>query len=368
MKTFTKEQLVVVVLTLHCISAPLLVTAQSSQQSKLNVISTKIPLSNSFLYSAPLTPFSSNEDDDKSLKNRNIRIINLGTIVNSENEDYAPNISADGKILYFVSNREGSALNFKKEPSHDLWAAKKNNELDTVFFKPFNIDTTTTYGNLGVNTQLNEGTTSISADGKTLIFTGCNRVDGYGDCDLYITEIVNGTWQKPFNLGRNVNSDYWEAQPTITADKSRIYFCSDRPCPNGYNNSDIWYTDYDFDNGEWKAAVNAGSTINTKGRESSPFITADGKTLFFASDGQKPNLGDQDFYLTRWDGKAWSKPENLGEPINTAEREEFISLSASGRVLYFSSIRKDYKGNQGKLDIFMAFYPDFSIIFDITSP
>jgi len=88
--------------------------------------------------------------------------------------DYAPTISADGRTLYYVSNRPGSILDESGDPSHDFWAAKKLDRLDTVFFKPFNIDTTKQYGKQGVNTPLNEGAASIAADRQSLYFTGCN--------------------------------------------------------------------------------------------------------------------------------------------------------------------------------------------------
>lgn len=290
-----------------------------------------------------------------------IRIINLGPIINHEGVDYAPTVSADGRTLYYVSERRGSKLRTDgKGPSHDFWAAKKNNNLDTVFFTPFNIDTSITYGNLGVNTQRNEGAASIAADKQTLVFTGCNRKeDGLGDCDLYITEIDGDKWSKPKNMGRKVNSEWWDSQPSIAPDRSRIYFCSNRPGPNGEDNFDIWYTDWDDDAQEWKQAVNAGPQINTSGKERSPFIAADNETLFFASDGHKPNLGGTDFYYVKRDGDAWGKVETVGAPINSPQDEEFITLPASGDVLYFSSRRTDISGAQGNLDIYMAFVPSF---------
>jgi len=239
--------------------------------------------------------------------------------------------------------------------------------LDTVFFTPFNIDTTSYLGNLGVNTGLNEGAASIAADRQSLYFTGCNRDDGLGSCDIYKAIIEGDRWGRPVNLGRNVNSKYFDSQPSIAPDQSRIYFVSTRPGPNSdgeqvVENFDIWYSDWDFDMEEWQPAKNLAS-INTEGQDCSPFIAADNVTLFFASDGHKPNIGGLDFYVTRNEGDEenmmWAKPENLGEPINTSNDEQFISLPASGDILYFSSRRTDLPGYQGNLDIFMAFVPTF---------
>ncbi len=299
------------------------------------------------------------------VSSRRVRILNLGPVVNYSGLDYAPTVSVDGKTLYFVSDRAGSKLMSNGKLSHDFWAAKKNDRMDSVFFTPFNIDESTDLGDLGVNTALNEGAASIAADGRTLYFTACNRPDGLGDCDIYKTTIDGDKWRRPVNLGRNVNSENFDSQPSIAPDQSRIYFVSTRRGPNsdGRNvpkNFDIWYSDWDSDMEEWKPAKNL-EQINTKGREVSPFIAADNQTLFFASDGHKPNVGGLDFYVTRLDPSTgrWSTPENLGEPINTKDDEMFITMPASGDIIYFSSTRRDIPGYQGNYDIFMAFVPTF---------
>lgn len=305
---------------------------------------------------------------------KRIRIINLGPIVNYKGLDYAPTISADGKTLYYVSDRTGSKLKTDGDPSHDFWAAKKNDRMDTIFFKPYNIDTTKNLGDLGVNTRLNEGAASIAADGQTLYFTGCNRPDGLGDCDIYKTTIEGDRWSRPTNLGKNVNSKYFDSQPSIAPDQSRIYFISTRPGPNSngepdMKNFDIWYSDYDAETEEFKPAQNL-TALNTKGTEASPFIAADNATLFFASNGLDDNIGGLDFYVATNEGDAkkdaWTKPINLGEPINTKDDEQFITLPASGDILYFSSKRKDLANYQGNLDVFMAFVPTFFRAINVT--
>ncbi len=305
------------------------------------------------------------EDDKNVFKNtKRIKIYNLGPVVNYKGLDYAPTISADGKTLYYVSDRPGSKLESDGNGSHDFWAAKKENRLDTVFFKPFNIDTTTNFGERGVNTILNEGVASIAADKQSLYFTGCNRADGLGDCDIYKTTIEGDKWGLPVNLGPNVNSKYWDSQPAISPDQRRIYFASSRPGPNSngkgdVDNIDIWYSDFDDNTEEWLPAKNL-EQVNTKDQDWSPFISADNQTLFFASNGLKPSVGGLDFYYTKTeDGTNWSKPLNLGEPINTKADESFISLPASGDIIYFASERTDIPGYQGNYDIFMAIVPSF---------
>ncbi|MER3330185.1 MAG: hypothetical protein RIF34_11445, partial [Candidatus Kapaibacterium sp.] len=307
------------------------------------------------------------QDDSEGgiLANKEIRIINLGPIINHSGVDYAPTISADGKTLFYVSNKPGSIKTDDDDLSHDFWVAKKADRLDTVFNQPYNLDPSNNMGLNGVNTVLNEGAASVAADRQTLYFTACNRPDGLGSCDIYKTSIQGDQWGRPVNLGRNVNSKNFDSQPTIAPDQSRIYYVSTRQGPNSdgeedVKNFDIWYSDYDFDLEEWGASKNL-TAINTSGRDVSPFIAADGVTLFFASDGHKPNYGGQDFYVTRYDPStdSWSKPENIGTPINTENDEQFITLPASGDIIYFSSNREDLRGAQGSLDVYMAFVPSF---------
>lgn len=318
-----------------------------------------------YLMAASISPMAP-QDNGGIMGDKQIRIINLGPAVNYKGVDYAPTISADGKTLFYVSNRQGSVFNEEEDIfTHDFWFVKKEDRLDTIFTAPVNLDPSNELGVNGVNTIYNEGAASIAADGQSLYFTACNRPDGLGSCDIYKTSIEGEKWLKPINLGKNINSKYFDSQPAISADQSRLYFISSRPGPNSdgvadLRNFDIWYSDYDFDLEEWGPAKNL-EELNTKSTENSPFIGADGVTLFFASDGHKPNFGGTDFYVSRFDYKtsSWSNPDNLGEPINTDEDEQFISLPASGDIIYFSSRREDLRGYQGELDVFMAFVPSF---------
>ena len=358
------QVLTILGLVLASLSLPHLV--QGSEQQKPDSNCDDCKTQDKSLYAAVIEPGSlpetiaQNDEQGSITSSKKIRIINLGPVVNWSGLDYAPTVSADGRTLFFVSNRAGSKIDEKGKPSHDFWFVTKLENLDTVFFAPINLDTTTELGNRGVNTEFNEGASSIAADRQSLYFTACNRPDGLGSCDIYYSEIDGLKWSRPINLGNNVNSLHWDSQPSIKFNKGRIYFASNRPGPNGSDNVDIWYSDWDWDNDEWKPAVNL-EAINTSGTDWSPFIGTDGVTLFFASDGYPNTIGGKDFYVTTLNEETntWSKPLNLGEPINTSEDESFISLPASGDVIYFSSTRTDLKGYQGDLDIFMAFVPSF---------
>lgn len=343
-------------------------SALASAVTEKSGISAKSKVVSLFGYRVP-----ESDDDDGTIDLSNpdvikrIKIINLGPIINHPGLDYAPTISADGKTLYYVSDKKGSMLKKNGDPSHDFWVAKKQNNLDTVFFPPINIDTVHPYGNdASVNTPRNEGVASIAADRQTLVFTGCVRPDGLGDCDLYITEVVGETWSKPVNLGNKVNSTFFDSQPSISSDKSRIYFASNRPLdPKETDQGDfnIWYTDFDDETNTWKPAKPLAD-LNTGGKDCSPFIFPDNTTLFFSSDKHSPNMGGLDFYYSKKgvgaDGKeTWSKPVHIPAPVNTSGDDQFLSIPASGDVWYFSSTRSDIRGSQGGLDVFMAFVPSF---------
>ena len=301
--------------------------------------------------------------------NPRLKIINLGPVVNSATDDFAPTVTADGKMIYFVSNRAGSKELPNGRLSMDFWAFTKQNSTDTVYNesnRPFNIDTSPDVDQSGVNTILHEGVATISGDGRTLYFTGCNRPDGFGDCDIYrATLSSDGKWGKPINLGRNINSAYFDSQPSIAPDGKTLFFTSTRSGPNSsgknkHDEMDIWYSEWDDDLDEWKPARNL-SAVNTKGKDCSPFITGDGRTLIFSSDGLPGGFGGLDFYYTTYNPatRTWSAPQNLGQPLNTRYDEQFLSMPAAGNVVYFSSTRNDIPGYQGGLDLFMGMVPTY---------
>ncbi|MCB0710716.1 MAG: PD40 domain-containing protein [Ignavibacteriae bacterium] len=271
-------------------------------------------------------------------------IRNLGQVVNTPDLEYAPTITADGKTLYFVSNRNAPG----SVGGHDFWVSTKDNRLDTIFTSPVNLGAP-------VNTTLNEGVASISADGQVIYFTACNREDGLGDCDIYEAELDGTEWINVRNL-REINSSDWDSQPSISSDGKTLYFISNRPgAMGGSDDADIYISRLQSD-GRWSEPVNMGAPINTKKREDSPFIFPGGKVLYFASAGHG-GFGKLDFFVCRMqDDGTWSQPENLGKPFNTSEDERFITLPAAGDVVYFASERKDV-GNEGTLDIYMGLLP-----------
>jgi outer membrane protein OmpA-like peptidoglycan-associated protein/outer membrane protein assembly factor BamD (BamD/ComL family) len=192
----------------------------------------------------------------------------------------------------------------------------------------------------GINTEQNEGAQSISADGKFLVFTACNRKDGYGSCDLYYSEIRDNQWTPPANIGTPINSRGWESQPSLSADGRAIYFTSNRK--GGQGGRDIWVS-YRQKDGKWGTPQNVGDIINSPYNDQSPFIHADNQTLYFMSDGH-PGMGGPDLFFSRKKNeKEWFTPKNLGYPINTEAAEGALVLSLDGKIGYFASDIKNVR-------------------------
>jgi len=253
---------------------------------------------------------------------------NLGEGINTTESEYFPSLTIDGSQMIFTRRLNGM--------NEDFFGTVKNND---AWSKAFHLQ-----GN--INTPQNEGAQNISQDGNWLVFTGCYRPDGYGSCDIYISYQTNNGWSEAMNLGRNINSDQWESQPCLSPDKRDLYFASRRH--GGLGGSDI-YVSHLQSNGSWSRPENLGAEINTAADEYSPFIHADNQTLFFTSNGLL-GYGDEDIFLTKKDTQnKWSKPQNLGYPINTINTESTLFITSDGATAYYSSDRSDTKGG---LDIY----------------
>lgn len=260
--------------------------------------------------------------------------INIGFYVNSENRDYFPALTADGQTIIFTRVVDGNEDFFISSKQNNEW--QKATSLSKV-----------------INTvNYNEGAQSISPDGKYLFFTGCNRPDGLGRCDIYVSHKDGNDWGKPKNLGNIINSEHWESQPSISPDGGTLYFVSNRP--GGIGGYDIWKSMLTED-GMWTDPVNLGPQINTPFDENTPFMHADGKTLYFSSNGW-PGFGDKDIFYSRLkDDGTFSTPVNMGYPINTFNEEIGLIVTADGTEGLFSS---NLGGGFGDLDIYRFKMPD----------
>ena len=254
----------------------------------------------------------------------NYKVRPLSDTVNALPMQYFPTITPDGSELIFTV-RYGKA----HDDNEDIYISKK--ESNGQWGKPISISPE-------INTNFREGASTISADGRLLIFTIC----GYQGCDLYQSKKIGDQWTKPTNLGTGVNSSGWEAQPALSADGNTLFFVSDRR--GGLGGYDIWVSQRD-EEGNWRKAFNAGKSINTAFDEIAPFIHSNGLNLYYASNGL-PGFGGYDIYVAEKQNQQWREPKNLGHPLNDFSDQYSFVVNAKGDLAYYS---KEEGKNQSKV-------------------
>jgi tetratricopeptide (TPR) repeat protein len=270
-------------------------------------------------------------------------ITNVGPIINGPENDFSPVLSIDESSMFFTSSRmrpdssNSRIIDFAtQEFKEDVYVSFKDAE-----------NQWTSPELLNLNSDDHDATISVSPDGQTLFIYRDSLEDGR----ILYSKLIGETWSDPAKLGSDINTDAWETHATISADGNTLYFVSNRA--GGYGGRDI-YKCVKLPNGEWSRSLNIGPVINTKEEEDSPFLTADGKTMYFASRGHD-NMGSFDIFSSHLgaDGE-WTKPENLGYPLNTVDDDSFFQPMADGRRAYYTS-EKD--GGYGKKDIYLVDLP-----------
>jgi outer membrane protein OmpA-like peptidoglycan-associated protein/tetratricopeptide (TPR) repeat protein len=256
--------------------------------------------------------------------------VNLGAGINSPNHEYINSVKSDELQLYFTRRQIDETSGGKGE---DFYFSERGSATgpwnNAIKLKP------------PINTSGDEGALFITPDARFLLFAGCNRAEGYGSCDIYAAKLSGSNISEPVNLGPVINTAAWETQPTLSSDGRTLYFVSNRAGGNGQ--SDIWMSRLQ-DNGVWSEPKNLGETINTTGTEMAPYIHPDGQTLYFSSDGQV-GLGRMDLFVSTIDSSgSWSKPVNLGYPVNSPEDEINIVVNSRGDKAYISSNQNKGKG------------------------
>lgn len=302
-------------------------------------------------------------NNGKELVKKPIRvwIDNLGVSVNTKYPEYGPIISADESVLMFTSRRDNTT------------GAQVDESLGE-YFEDIYVSYKTPKGwssavNIGppINTPEHDATVALSPDGQTLYI----YKDDKGDGNIYECKIKGDKWSKPDKLPKPINTDSHESNASLTYDGKTLYFVSNRP--GGIGGRDIYYCTKNA-KGKWDKAVNIGTTINTPYNEEGVVMMPDGKTMYFSSQGHN-SMGGYDVFRSVFENGQWSKPENIGYPINTADDDVFFVMSASGKHAYFSSIKNDGFGDK---DVYMITFlgPEKQIVMNtednliasITSP
>ncbi|HXA02951.1 MAG TPA: hypothetical protein VNW99_13235 [Cytophagaceae bacterium] len=269
----------------------------------------------------------------------NVKIEHLPLTINSGYSDLLPVISKDGNSLFFASRRHTSTGgiydSYTYEYNEDIYVAKKENNK----WMP-----ATHFGD-SINETYNEAPLNISSDGKKIFFYKSDHGHGY---DIYTSDFNDAKWSSPSTLDLNINTADLETGFCLSPDGKKIYFSSDRP--GGYGGVDIYYSEVRLD-GTYGTAINLGPAINSRYDENFPFISWDGQEMFFSSDGHN-SMGGFDLFSSNFDHRRheWTKPKNLGFPINTADDELSISFPQDKSYALYSARHEDSYGDE---DIYM---------------
>jgi len=253
----------------------------------------------------------------------NVVVDNIGKVINSAFHEYSPLVSPDGNTMIFTSDRPDEASGSSLSQFEDIYISKR---IDGQWTKPTRISP-------NINIEFNDAAASLSPDGKTLVL-----YYEYGGGDIYVSKSDGEEWSKPIALNENINKPMsWETSAFLTEDGKKLYFSSDRT--GGHGNLDIYVSEME-QTGDWGKSANLGPVINTAGREDSPHLDADGRTLYFSSDGH-PSMGGTDIFKSEFKDGKWQQPVNLGYPVNSIEDDSFFALTNDHRRAYFSTLRED---------------------------
>ncbi len=271
----------------------------------------------------------------------NVSFTNLGKDINSEFADYYPWVTQDESLLAFTTRRKGQTANRLEVDGYfasDVYSTIVENG---KWAKAQNVGTK-------INSALDEQIVGLKADGSEMLIY-IDHIDKYGD--IYTSVKKNGTFVKYLPFPENINKKT-EHSASISADGNTLLFVrgDDRDAQ-----TDI-YICRRLPNGNWSEPFKLGEEINSPYYEDFPYLSTDGVTLYFSSEGHN-SMGGFDLFKSIWNPEenTWTKAENLGYPVNTTDDDRSISLTPDNRVGYISALRN---GGQGDLDIYRVRFND----------
>lgn len=302
---------------------------------------------------------------------------NLG-FPNWAGQDYAPQISPDGRFLIFQSDRPGpyedQNLYFSYNRNHADRLGAADWTIPRPLFFPMDGNASTTMqvvrpagtlkdppGVYSVNSDSFEGMPGLvyrKNKAVEIFFTGVSHKasarNGYAGLNIYFARYREGRWSEVRHLNI-INSNFNDRMPCPSHDGKKLYFISNRP--GGYGKSDLWYSERNLKTGMWSVPVNAGPAFNTAANEIAPGLSPDARILLFSSD-RRGGFGHFDFYYARWTGFDWQAARNLGAPFNSSRDDEYISFTHDGLYAYFSSDRRTTEA-KGNFDMYRIPVPEW---------
>lgn len=271
------------------------------------------------------------------------QIDNVGDVLNSVNSEYVPVISSDEEVMIFTYRGDestGGKQNAYNQPDdlgiyyEDVFITHKENE---KWVAPSSIGT-------NINTNVHDAAIAMSVDGQKLFIFRDNGVDGG---DIYLSTLDGDSWSAPEKLKGDVNTSAWEGSASLSADEKTLYFSSE--WPGGLGGKDLYKASL-MPDGSWGQVKNLGPTINTPYDDDAPFMHPDGVTMLYSSKGLN-SMGGYDIFKTELNltDSTWSKPVNLGYPINTPDEDIYFVLAGNGTKGYYASGKL---GGYGLQDIY----------------
>lgn len=272
-----------------------------------------------------------------------VQIKNIGPPVNTDASEYVALIPSDESFMVYTYRgklSKGGKQNLKKTkmegPSkkeegiyfEDVFTSNRINDTSWSAPKPI----------ININTMLHDAAVTLSADGTQLIIY---KNTGTGNGDLYLSKLEGKTWTVP-KYQKGLNSEQWDGSACFLPDKKHMIISSERK--GGFGGRDLYMAEKLGDD-LWGNIVNMGKDINTEYNEDAPFVTADGKILFFSTDG-KLSSGGYDIVRSDLKNGTWGAPYNLGKPINTDNDDKFFIVTGDGKRGYYSTFQKGGKGEQ----------------------
>jgi len=243
-------------------------------------------------------------------------------IISTGDYEFAADFSPDGKSIYFV----------KSTPDFSFWTMVssqfENNKWSEPQVMPF-------------SGKYTDGDQFVTSDGKRIFFISARPLSINASpaapirLRIWVTDRTENGWSEPVNLGEPVNGDGSQYFPTLTKDGT-LYFGSNRKGGNG--GVDLYRSK--FANGKFLEPENLGDTINTKFDEYEPLIAPDERFLIFMANGRPDGLGGYDLFISYNENGKWTKPENLGAPINSPADDFSPKISPDGKYFFWTSNRR----------------------------
>ncbi len=272
--------------------------------------------------------------------NKDVTIVNLDKEINSTGGEYAPVVKKDNSMLIFTGRRTestGGKFYHDNQEYEDIYISVKEGD---NWRRSTKFDSSNVYINKNINSKWHDAAVSFNdAEDKLYI---------YRDNHVYVSSLENEKWTDPVKMNDNVNSKKGhEPSVFITQDEQTLYVVStDRE--GGVGGRDIWVAQRDGDS--WGELKVVEGKINTEFDEDAPFLTADGKTMYFSSNGHTTMGGYDVFKSELQDDGTWGEPVNLGAPINTPGDDIYYIQDEEGKMGYYSSSKM---GGFGGMDIYM---------------